>query len=48
MFRAIGFILIVWFLSNAFSSSFEAFDRAATATFNTIETAAEVSEGHLR
>jgi len=40
MFRAIGFVLIVWFLSTQFSSSFQAFDRATTATFGAVESAA--------
>ena len=44
MFRAIGAILLIWFLSHHFSSSFDAFDGALTATFEAIEMAAEASE----
>lgn len=47
MFRAIGLILVIWFLSTLFASSFTAFDKALTATFSVIETAALVREQEL-
>ena len=47
MFRAIGFLIILWGLSASFSSAFTAFDAAATETFRTIEMAAVVSRSHL-
>jgi hypothetical protein len=43
MFRAFGVILILWYLSHTFAQSFLAFDRALTATFETLETAAVAS-----
>ena len=44
MFKAIGFLIILWGLSLYFGSSIRAFDQAATAAFNTIEVAALVSQ----
>lgn len=40
MFRAIGLILLIWFLSGLFSGSFQALDSAATETFRALEAAA--------
>jgi len=48
MFRAIGFLIVLWGLSNFFSSSFEALDNAARESFRVIETAAVVSQIELR
>jgi hypothetical protein len=47
MFRAIGVILILWYLSHLFSSSFSSLDGALTATFETMEAAAVASREHL-
>jgi len=48
MFRAFGMILILWYLSHLFSQSFVALDKALTATFNTLGTAAAVSESQIQ
>lgn len=40
MFRAFGFLIILWGLSVMLSSSFHAFDSAATETFGAVEAAA--------
>lgn len=48
MFRAIGILILLWGLSNLFSSSFAALDRAATESFKTLETAAIVSQSELQ
>lgn len=44
MFRAIGFLIILWGLSQYFSNSFAALDSAGVASFEAIETAARVSQ----
>lgn len=43
MFRAIGFLIILWGLSQYFSASFAAADRTGVAVLETIEVAAEQS-----
>lgn len=43
MFRAIGFLIILWGLSVTFHSSLRAIDGAVTATFNAVTTAALTS-----
>lgn len=48
MFRAIGIVIILYALSQFFSSAFVAFERAAVATFGAIEAAAVVSEVNVR
>lgn len=48
MFRAIGILIILWGLSLHFGSSIRAFDRAATATFETVEVAALVSKSQMQ
>ena len=47
MFRAIGFVIILYFVSVMLSDSFNAFDEAATATFQAIEAAAVVSKTEI-
>jgi len=47
MFKAIGLVLLIWYLSTVFSSSFSAFDGSMTATFNTVESAAIVSQTQI-
>ncbi len=48
MSKAIGTILVLYVISKMFSQAFLAFEAATTATFNTIETAAVISEAELR
>ncbi len=40
MFRALGVILILWYLSHAFSQSFLALDDALSALLETLEASA--------
>lgn len=40
MFRAIGFLIILWGLSQYFSNSFVALDSAGAATFDAVAVAA--------
>ncbi|NCO62025.1 hypothetical protein COZ82_03155 [Candidatus Kaiserbacteria bacterium CG_4_8_14_3_um_filter_38_9] len=47
MFRAIGFLIILWGLSHYFSLSFEALDNAATQGFRTFEAAALLSQERM-
>ncbi len=47
MFRAIGVVIVLWYVSHLFTQSFFAIDRAATATFGTIEAAAIYSRKHF-
>ncbi|MCF7815504.1 MAG: hypothetical protein K9M10_01945 [Candidatus Pacebacteria bacterium] len=44
MFRAIGVLLILWYLSSLFSQSFLALDSALTASFQAVESAAVQSQ----
>jgi len=44
MFRAIGFLIILWGLSQYFYGSFAAIDGAGVASFEAIETAARSSQ----
>lgn len=48
MFKAIGFVIVLYALSHFFSSAFSALDNAATESFRTLETAAIVSQIHLK
>ncbi|MBP6881053.1 MAG: hypothetical protein KBC35_00280 [Candidatus Pacebacteria bacterium] len=47
MFKAIGFLIVLWGLSHFFSSSFAALDGAATESFKTLEAAAIASQAQL-
>lgn len=47
MFKAIGFLIILWGLSLFLSSSFDAFDAAATETFKAVEAAAVLSQEQI-
>lgn len=47
MFKAIGSVILLVFLSQLFASSFSALDSAVTATFNTVETAAQTANTQL-
>ena len=44
MFRAIGVVIVLWYLSSQFSQTFLAFVRAATATLGALEAAAIASK----
>jgi len=44
MFRAIGFLIILWGLSHYFSFSFQALDSATTQGLRTFEAAALLSQ----
>ncbi len=44
IFRALGFIIVLYALSNIFNSAFIAFEGAATQTFKTFEAAAIQSQ----
>ncbi|MCB9811884.1 hypothetical protein H6783_03145 [Candidatus Nomurabacteria bacterium] len=48
MFRAIGFLIMLWGISFYFSSSIAALDRAATESLKTIELAAQVSQQQIK
>jgi hypothetical protein len=48
MFKAIGFLIILWGLSHFFNSAFSALDDAARESFKTLETAAVVSQAQLQ
>ena len=48
MFRALGLILLIWFLSSLFASSFNAADSAMTATFEAFEAAAKQTEMNIK
>lgn len=48
MFKAIGFVIVLYALSHFFTSAFVALDDAATESFRTLETAAIVSQIHLK
>lgn len=45
--KAIGFLIILWGLSQFMENSFEALDDAASASFRTIETAAVVAQDRI-
>jgi len=47
MFRAFGFLIVLWGLSHFFNQSFLSFDDAMSQSFQTIETAAEVTQEKL-
>ena len=43
LFKAVGLVIILMYLSHAFSESVDALNRAATASFNALEAAATLS-----
>ncbi len=47
MWRAIGFVIILWYASHLFTQSFAALDTAGKATFETLEAAALASRQNL-
>lgn len=48
MFRAIGFVIVLWYISQLFGQSIAALDNAGKATFETLEAAAIVSRSSLK
>lgn len=44
MFKSIGVVIVLWYLSTLFTQTFSAMDTAFTATFNTLEVAAVASQ----
>ena len=47
MFRAIGFVIALYAITQLMSSTFAAFERAAVASLETLETAATASTAQL-
>lgn len=47
MFRAVGVVLILWYLSSLFSQSFSALDRTLTASLSALEATAIVSKERI-
>ncbi len=47
MLRAIGVMIVLWYLSSLFSHSFQAADGAFTATFKALEAAAQLSTNRI-
>lgn len=45
--KAVGFLIVLWGLSQYFSTAFPALDSAARESFQTIEVAAQVSQTQL-
>ncbi len=43
MFKAFGFVIILWALSHFFGQAMSKLDDAASASFNTVEVAANVA-----
>lgn len=48
MFKAIGVVIILWYLSHLFTESFASLDSAMGESFETLEVAAVISREHLR
>ena len=44
MFRSIGVVIVLWYLSSLFSQSFSSADSAFSASFQALESAAVASE----
>lgn len=44
MFKAIGFVIVLWALSHYFAQTFLALDDAATASLRAVEAAANLSQ----
>ena len=44
MFRALGIIMIIWYLSSLFTSSFSALDKTLTASLGALEAASVASQ----
>ncbi|QQR65248.1 hypothetical protein IPH92_01555 [Candidatus Kaiserbacteria bacterium] len=44
MFRAIGFVIILWYISSLFSQTFSSADSALSASFGLLEATATASQ----
>jgi hypothetical protein len=44
MFKAIGTVIVLWYLSQLFTQSFSSADKAISASFHTLEATALVSQ----
>jgi hypothetical protein len=47
MLRAVGFVIVLWYVSHLFSGTFAAIDKAGVATFETLELTARVTQTEL-
>ena len=47
MWKSIGALIFLWGVSIILNDAFDSFERAAVATFDTVETAAVVSERQI-
>ncbi len=47
MFRAIGVVIILWYMSSLFSQTFTSADSALSASFHLLEATATVSQQRL-
>jgi hypothetical protein len=47
MFRAIGVVIILWYVSHLFTQSFLSLDSALSESFETLEVAAVASRKHI-
>lgn len=47
MLRAIGFVIVLYAIAHMMAEPFRAFEDAATATFQTVEVAARVSQEQI-
>lgn len=47
MFRAIGTVIVLYSISHMLSGAFHSFETATIAVFETVETAAQISEQQL-
>lgn len=46
MFRAIGFVIVLWYLSTLFAQTFKSADSALSASFQTLEASAIAGQKH--
>lgn len=46
--KAVGFLVVLWGLSQFFTTAFSALDSAARESFRTVETAAVISQQEMR
>ena len=47
MFKSIGVVIVLYAITQMMSGTFQAFEAALTATFQTVETAAQVSKAQI-
>ncbi len=46
MFRAFGFVIVLWYLSTLFAQTFKSADSALSASFGTLEASAIAGQKH--